>query len=91
MSETDVLHIAQQAIMITVKLAAPILVVSLVIGVVISLFQAVTSVQEMTLSFVPKLAGIAIVIVMTGGWMLQQLTAYSTELFNMIPRLVNGG
>ena len=91
MSETDVLHIAQMAIMITFKLSAPILIVSLVIGVVISLFQAVTSVQEMTLSFVPKLAGIAIVIVMSGSWMLQQLTGFATELFTMIPRLVNGG
>lgn len=91
MSETDVLHLAQQAIVITLKLSAPILIVSLVIGVVISLFQAVTSVQEMTLSFVPKLAGIAAVIVVSGGWMLQQLTTYATELFNMIPRLVNGG
>lgn len=91
MSEVEVMHIAQQAILITFKLAAPILVVSLVIGVVISLVQAVTSVQEMTLSFVPKLAGIAIVIVVSGGWMMQQLTTYSRELFGMIPRLVNGG
>lgn len=91
MSEVEVMHIAQQAILITFKLAAPILMVSLVIGVAISLVQAVTSVQEMTLSFVPKLAGIAIVIVVSGGWMMQQLTQYSRDLFEMIPRLVNGG
>ncbi len=91
MSEVEVMHIAQQAILITFKLAAPILVVSLVIGVAISLVQAVTSVQEMTLSFVPKLAGIAVVIVVSGGWMMQQLTQYSKDLFEMIPRLVNGG
>ena len=90
MTETEVLHIAQQAIIITFKLSAPILLVSLVIGVAISLFQAVTSVQEMTLSFVPKLAGIAVVIVLSGGWMMQQLVSYSTELFGMIPRLVHG-
>lgn len=91
MSETDVLHIAQQAIVITFKLCAPILIVSLAIGVFISLVQAVTSVQEMTLAFVPKLAGIALVIVVSGGWMLSQLTTYSRELFESIPRLVNGG
>jgi len=91
MTETEILHIAQQAILITFKLCAPILTVSLAIGVAVSLFQAVTSVQEMTLSFVPKLAGIAIVIVVSGAWMLQQLTAYATGLFAMIPRLVNGG
>lgn len=91
MSETEVLQIAQQAIVITLKLSAPILIVSLAIGMVISLFQAVTSIQEMTLSFVPKLAGIALVIAVSGAWMLQQLVSYSTELFNMIPRLVQGG
>ena len=91
MTETEVLHIAQQAILITFKLCAPILMVSLTIGVAISLFQAVTSVQEMTLSFVPKLAGIAVVIVVSGAWMLQQLVAYATGLFAMIPHLVNGG
>lgn len=91
MTETQVLHIAQQAIMITFKLTAPILAVSLAIGMAVSLFQAVTSVQEMTLSFVPKLAGIAVVIVVSGAWMLQQLVAYSTALFSSIPHLVNGG
>ena len=91
MSETDVLHIAQQAIVITFKLCAPILLVSLAIGMAISLFKAVTSVQEMTLSFVPKLAGIAVVIVMSGAWMLQSLTSFATELFGMIPGLVQGG
>jgi flagellar biosynthesis protein FliQ len=91
MSETDVLQIAQQAIIITFKLSTPILLVSLAIGVAISLFQAVTSVQEMTLSFVPKLAGIAAVIVVSGAWMLQSLVTYATDLFEMIPGLVRGG
>ncbi|HZQ87394.1 MAG TPA: flagellar biosynthesis protein FliQ [Acidimicrobiales bacterium] len=90
MSQAEILHIAQQAILITFKLAAPILLVSLTIGVTISLFQAVTSVQEMTLTFVPKLAGIAVVIVVSGGWMLQQLSTFSRELFNSIPRLIAG-
>ena len=90
MSETEVMHIAQQAILITFKLCAPILLVSLAIGVFISLVQAVTSVQEMTLSFVPKLAGIALVIVLSGGWMLGQLVTYAQQLFESIPRLVHG-
>ena len=84
------MHIAQQAILITFKLCAPILLVSLAIGVFISLVQAVTSVQEMTLSFVPKLAGIALVIVLSGGWMLGQLVTYAQQLFESIPRLVHG-
>jgi flagellar biosynthetic protein FliQ len=89
-NETEILHIAQQAILITFKLAAPILIVSLAIGVVISLFQAVTSIQEMSLTFVPKLAGIAAVIVLTGGWMLQQLTVFARGLLESAPRLVGG-
>ena len=90
MDESQVIHIAQQAILITFKLAAPILIVSLAIGVVISLFQAVTSIQEMSLTFVPKLAGIAVVIVVSGGWMLSQLTVFARELLESAPRLVSG-
>lgn len=90
MDESQVIHIAQQAILITFKLAAPILIVSLAIGVVISLFQAVTSIQEMSLTFVPKLAGIAVVIVVSGGWMLSQLTVFARGLLESAPRLVSG-
>jgi flagellar biosynthetic protein FliQ len=84
------MHIATQALMITVKLAAPILLVSLAIGVFLSLVQSVTQVQEMTLTFVPKLAGVAIVIVLSGGWMLSQLSDFTRGLFLSIPRLVAG-
>ena len=90
MTDAQILHIAQQAILVTFKLAAPILVVSLAIGVVISLFQAVTSIQEMSLTFVPKLAGIAAVIVLTGGWMLQELAGFARALLESAPRLVGG-
>lgn len=90
MSESEVLHIAQQAIVITLKLSAPFLIVSLAIGVFISLIQAVTSVQEATLAFVPKLAGIAVVIVVSGSWMLSQLVSYAQQLYSTIPRLVQG-
>ena len=88
MSQADVLNIASQAIMICLKLGAPMLIVSLAIGVAVSLVQAVTSVQEATLTFVPKLAGVAVVIVLAGGWMLEQLAAYTRALFLSIPQLV---
>ena len=88
MSQADILHIASQAIMICVKLGAPMLIVSLAIGVAVSLVQAVTSVQEATLTFVPKLAGVAAVIVLAGGWMLDQLASYTRELFQSIPHLL---
>ena len=88
MSQADILHIASQAIMICVKLGAPMLIVSLAIGVAVSLVQAVTSVQEATLTFVPKLAGVAAVMVLAGGWMLDQLASYTRELFQSIPHLL---
>ena len=74
--------------MICVKLGAPMLIVSLAIGVAVSLVQAVTSVQEATLTFVPKLAGVAAVMVLAGGWMLDQLASYTRELFQSIPHLL---
>ena len=88
MSQADILHIASQAILICIKLGAPMLIVSLAIGVAVSLVQAVTSVQEATLTFVPKLAGVAAVIVLAGGWMLDQLASYTRELFQSIPHLL---
>ncbi len=88
MSQADILHIASQAIMLCVKLGAPMLIVSLAIGVAVSLVQAVTSIQEATLTFVPKLAGVAAVIVLAGGWMLDQLATYTRELFLSIPHLI---
>jgi len=88
LSQADILHIASQAIMLCVKLGAPMLIVSLAIGVAVSLVQAVTSIQEATLTFVPKLAGVAAVIVLAGGWMLDQLATYTRELFLSIPHLI---
>ena len=88
MSDADVLNIAAQALWTATKLAAPMLIVSLAIGTLVSLFQAVTQVQEMTLTFVPKLAGIAIVLVVSGSWMLAQLSDFTRQLFESIPRLL---
>jgi flagellar biosynthetic protein FliQ len=90
MSDTDVIQLATQALWTATKIAAPILLVSMVIGTAISLLQAVTQVQEMTLTFVPKLLGIALVLVLTGGWMLAQLTDFTRQLFESIPNLVSG-
>ena len=90
MSDTDVIQLATQALWTATKLAAPILIVSMVIGTVISLLQAVTQVQEMTLTFVPKLLGIAVVLVVSGGWMLAQLTDFTRQLFESIPNFVAG-
>ena len=66
-------------------LSAPVLLVSMVVGLVISIFQATTSIQEQTLSFVPKLAAIMLVLVFLGPWMFSTLASYTVGLFNMIP------
>ena len=91
MTESSVMTIAGQAMILVAKLAGPVLVVSLVVGLAISLFQSVTQVQEFTLSFVPKLIAVALVILLTGHWMLGQLTAYTVQLYAEVPHLLSGG
>jgi flagellar biosynthetic protein FliQ len=88
-SDTTVMQIALQTLLITAKLAAPVLVVSLAIGLGISLLQSVTQIQEVTLTFVPKLAGVALVIVAGGHWMLSELIAFTNRLFAMLPGLLS--
>ena len=88
MTDTAVIDIALKMMMVAAKVSAPILIVSLAIGLAISLFQSVTQIQEVTLTFVPKLAGVAVVILVSGNWMLGQLVSFTQELFNLIPRLV---
>ncbi len=73
--------------MMMMILSMPLLGVSLLIGLVISLLQAITQIQEVTLTFVPKIFGIILVIALLGPWMLQQMLAFTTTLFNFIPRL----
>ncbi len=88
MTEADVMNIATQTIVVALKLAGPILVVSLGIGLLISLFQSATQVQEVTLTFVPKLAGVALVLVFGGNWMLAEILGFTRGLFNMLPGLL---
>lgn len=91
MTDTAVLHLALQSMLVTTKIAGLILLTSLVIGFVISLFQSMTQIQEVTLSFVPKLFGVAAVLLVAGNWMLGQLTAFTRELFDALPRLLGAG
>jgi flagellar biosynthetic protein FliQ len=89
MTDTQVLEIATKTIMITFKIAAPFLAVTLGVGLFISLIQAATQVQEVTLTFVPKLAAVAIVIVVAGNWMLSEMVGFTHELFALLPRLIS--
>ena len=88
MSDHAVINISVQSILLAAKLAAPILGVSLAIGLVIGLLQSATQIQEQTLTFVPKLAGVALVILLAGHWMLGETIAFTHTLFNMIPQLI---
>jgi flagellar biosynthetic protein FliQ len=90
-TDTAVIELAMQAMMVAAKLAAPILITSLVIGFGISLFQSVTQIQEVTLSFVPKMLGVGVAVLASGNWMLHELTTFTIGLFDKLPQLLNGG
>jgi flagellar biosynthetic protein FliQ len=88
MTDAQVLDILRGAVEISTKLSAPILIASLVIGVGISVIQTVTQIQEMTLTFVPKLLGIAAILVLGGHWMMREVVTWVTLLWREIPTLV---
>jgi flagellar biosynthesis protein FliQ len=87
-TDSDVLDIALQTMLVALKLSAPILVPALVIGFVISVFQSMTQIQEVTLSFVPKVIGVGISLLVCGNWMLHTLIAYTHDLFARLPGLL---
>jgi flagellar biosynthetic protein FliQ len=89
MDESTIIEIAIQAMLVTGKVAAPILLVSLTIGFGVSLLQSVTQIQEFTLTFVPKLLGVGLTLVLAGGWMLTELETFTRSLFELVPRLVS--
>ena len=87
MSHVLIVDLARNAIMVILIVAGPLLAVSLGIGLVVSILQAVTSIQEQTLSFVPKLLAVSAVFLVALPWMLQLLVKYTTELFRSLPNL----
>jgi flagellar biosynthetic protein FliQ len=89
MTPEMVMTIAERALVITLMLAAPMLLAALVTGLVIGAFQAATQINEQTLSFIPKLLAMALAIVVAGPWMLKVLISYTRELFESIPSLIN--
>ena len=89
MTDSSIIELATQAILVAIKLSAPILLTSLVIGFAVSMFQAMTQIQEFTLSFVPKLIGVGLVLLLCGNWMLHTLVEFTQELFDRLPGLLN--
>lgn len=88
MTDNAVVQIALKTMTVALQLSAPILVTALVVGFTISLFQSMTQIQEFTLAFVPKLVGVGVALLVSGGWMLQTLVDFTQDLFAMIPTLL---
>ena len=88
MTPETIMTIAQRALEITMLLAAPLLLVALLVGLLVGIFQAATQINEMTLSFIPKLVGMAGTLVVAGPWMLKTIVGYTRELFESIPGLI---
>ena len=88
MTPETVMTLGQQAIQMTLMLAGPLLLSALVIGLVVSVFQAATQINEQTLSFIPKLVGIFLVLILTGPWMVTMMVDYIQRLFGNIPWMI---
>ncbi len=90
MTPQEVLDIGREALLVTIYLAAPLLLTALIVGLLIGMIQAATQIQEMTLSFIPKLIGMALALVITGTWMLQLIMHFTQRLYQSIPSLLGG-
>jgi flagellar biosynthetic protein FliQ len=88
MTPEFVLTLGQKMLEVVAMLTAPMLIPALLVGLVIGMFQAATQINEMTLSFVPKVAMVAVVLVFAGHWMLSVLVSFTRELFENIPALI---
>mgnify|MGYP000932319789 FL=1 len=88
MTPEIVMDIGRQAVEMTLLLSAPLLLAALVIGLIVSVFQAATQINEQTLAFIPKLVGMFLVLLLAGAWMLQLMVEYVRRLFESIPLLV---
>ena len=88
MTPESVMTLAQQAMQVTLLVSAPMLLAALVVGLLVSIFQAATQINEMTLSFIPKLLVLFLVLILAGHWMLNQLLNYMTGIFSGIPAMI---
>jgi len=89
MTDSGVLDLAQRSLALALMISAPILGFGLVVGLIVSVFQAATQIQEMTLTFVPKIIAVAGAVVLFGPWMLRSMVTFTSKLLTGIPNLVN--
>jgi flagellar biosynthesis protein FliQ len=87
-NQDTVTHLSTQAMLLTLKVSAPFLLAGLVVGLLVSIFQAATQIQEQTLSFIPKILVTGVVVAVGGPWMLNEMVGYTKTLFESIPTLV---
>ena len=88
MNPTAVVDLGRQAIELTLMISAPMFIAALVTGLIVSIFQAATQINEQTLSFIPKLVGVFLVLLLAGPWMLSYITEYIQRLYSSIPGLI---
>ncbi len=88
MTIDQAIDIAREVVWVIVKTSTPMLLISLIVGLIISIFQTVTSIQEQTLTFVPKFLAIMLVLVLAGNWMLKNMTELFTDLVQSIPQYI---
>jgi len=88
MTPTTVIDLGRQAIEVTLMIAAPLFIAALVTGLIVSIFQAATQINEMTLSFVPKLVAIFVTLILAGPWMITRITDFMRQLFESIPTMI---
>lgn len=87
MTVSQIMQVMQAALLASMKIAAPVLIISMLVGLVISILQAATQIHEQTLTFVPKLITIAVVLLLLGPWMLETLDDFTKYIFQMIVKL----
>jgi len=88
MSQDQVLSIFKEALWVTLQVAGPVLIISIIVGLVISVIQAATQIHEQTLTFVPKLIAIALVLLLTGTWVMNVMNDFTKQIFEVIANIV---
>jgi flagellar biosynthetic protein FliQ len=89
MSQAMVIDLARNAVLLSLMVGGPLLLVALIVGLAVSVFQAVTQIQEQTLSFVPKLIAVSVAFLVGLPWMLEMMIRYTTDLFRSIPSIAS--
>ncbi|HWK22275.1 MAG TPA: flagellar biosynthesis protein FliQ [Ureibacillus sp.] len=88
MTQEMVIEIAEQAIWVVLIVSGPLLLIALIVGLLVSIFQATTSIQEQTLAFVPKIVAVLVAIIFFGPWMISQMTSYVTDILDNLTRYI---